>query len=572
MTATRRYMRCILVLCLCHHGISTNDASDAQIMKQRAKTSADDKKLRAVTMRGQNSQPTGRELNKDGMTAKQIAKMKQVERKRMQMLVRKRKESIKQNKMRTNRGNLKPQYDWQANVNPPPMMGPILPPSNMGEGQYGPPPMDGPPPPPNMEAGQYGPPPPMNGDGLPPPMRPPPPMWEGTAGYGPPPPIDQPPPPPHDMKGPPPQMWKADGWKSYGSKSGKDHNNDSGNKLPIKPGYLPYGPFPPDNEFPPHFPPDRPFPPKPIPRPGRPTFFPAYSLQQPPYTPTSEPNNLYTVKITFEGLMNTYGLMPPTSREEYNAMVKVLEQTIMDTARAPLKNNQRIIQVKVFEIEGITPQSVDSFRQLQSVDGASFDGNSFQCAFVERKQCCAREPPQGAGNPAQYCESLGCSIDDCRRVRFDIVAEQLLEQGSNRKLQSITDPSTQRIVNELYTTITQYLIQQVNSGAFTNSLRANVRYCNSLCLKTMADVTVTGVVFGPPMDILIAIPTLAPTPFPTKNPSPRPTPFPTRNLSPRPTPRPIKTPRPTTQEPTLYPTLYPTRNPTLYPTGSLPVS
>ncbi|KAL7428018.1 hypothetical protein ACHAXM_001101 [Skeletonema potamos] len=293
--------------------------------------------------------------------------------------------------------------------------------------------------------------------------------------------------------------------------------------------------------------------------PDKPTFLPTYSLQQLTYMPTCEHNNLFTVKFTFDGLMNTYGIKPPTSRDEYNAMVTVLGQTIMDTARAPLKNNQRIIQVKVLEIEGITPQSVDSFRQLQSVDGNSFDGNSFQCTFVERKKCCARDPPQGAGSPAQYCTSIGCNISYCRRVRFDIVAEQLLDQGCDGKLQSIMDPSTQRIVNELYNTITQYLIQQVDSGAFTNSLRANVRYCNALCLQAMADVTVTGVVFGPPMDILIAIPTLAPTRFPT-------------SPTPRPTSRPIPTPKPNTEPRTEEPTLYPTRNPTLFPTGSIPTT
>lgn len=265
--------------------------------------------------------------------------------------------------------------------------------------------------------------------------------------------------------------------------------------------------------------------------------------------------------MTIDGMMNTYGLKRPTSREEYDAMVKVLAQTIMDNSRAPLKNNQRIIQVNVLEIEGITPQSGDSSRQLQSIDGASLAGNSFQCAFAERKQCCARDPPQGAGNPAQYCDSVGCNINGCRRVRFEIIAEQLLESGSN---QSIMDPSTQRIVTELYNTITNYLIQQIESEAFTDSLRANVRYCNALCLNTMLDVTVTDVVFAPPTDILIAIPTPAPTRFPTRKPTP-PTPRPTR--------RPIPTPKPTeapTYEPTVEPTLYPTRNPTLFPTTEPP--
>ena len=503
MTAARRYTRWyLLLLCLCHHGMCNDvvDASDAQI-KQREMASANDNKLRPLTMRGQNSQTQGREVNKNVMIAKRIAKKTQ------QMLARRR----RQNKKRTNRGNLKPQYDLQHNANPPPMMGPPPPPPSYmdNEGQYGPPPMDESLPPPMMGAGQYGPPPPpMNGEGPPPPMRPPPPMWEGT-GYGsplPPPPLDQPPPPPpppYDMMGPPPPMWESDGWKSYGSKASKSHNTDNtdnDNRPPIKHGYPPYRPFPPDNPNPPHFPPDKPYPPNPSsPTPDRPTFFPTYM-------PTEGEAEGGGIQITIQGLLNTYGLGFPLSSEGYEDMVTVFDQTIYDSASASLSDNQMVIQVQVLEIEGITSQfSGGSQRELQSADS-----NSFQCTIDKQKQCCEREPPRGAGNPAQYCESLGCNMNDCRRVRLDIVAEQMSQQGSHRKLQSQTD------VDELYTAVTQSVTQQINMGAFTIRLKENASRCGDSCAKPFSRVTVTSAVFAPPSDITIQ--TLAPTPRPTPKP------------------------------------------------------
>lgn len=553
-SAARRctWFACILLLCLCHRGIGSGDASDVHA-KEQEESHTKDREPRSLTLRGQSSQSSSHSTNKDGMTAKRIAKMQQVENKKMQMLARRRKkESIQQNRMRTSRGNLKPQYDSQQHsVNSPPMMRPPPPPPNAETGgQYGPPPMDEPP---MMEAGQYGsqPPPPMNIDGQPPPMmRPPPPVFEGIGATG----YEQPPPPPLLM-GPPPPMIEPERFKSYGSKSSKaSYGNEN---TPIKPGFPLYKPFPPGSQHPPgsQFPPPRPLPPNPV---EKPTFMPTYSTEQPTYMPT-ESTLGQTVRITIDGIMNTYGIMFPTSRSEYDAMVTVLEQTIMDTARAPLRNNQRVAQVKVLEIEGITP-SGNSFRQLQS-DSSGLGGNSFQCTlFSERKECCARDPPQGELNPAQYCESLGCNINDCRRVRFDIVAEQLLDHGRNRRnLQSVTDPATQRVVNDLYSTITTYMIEQVNSGAFTNSLRFNVQYCGDICKNTLADTTVTSVVFAPPMDILIAIPTPGPTRTPTRNPTPRPTSRPMPTVKPRPT-----------VEPTFYPTtFFPTREPTIIPVSFL---
>jgi len=536
----RRYMRwytCILLLCLCHHGICTVDASDTQI-KQREKAFAEDKEHRSLIMRGQNSQPKDRAVNKDGMTAKQLAKMKQADRKRMQMLARrKRKESIERNKMRTNKGRLKPQYDGLPNTNPQPKMipPPPPPPSNLDESQYGPPPMDGPPPPPPppmMEAGEYGP-PPLNADGPPPPpMRPPPPLWEGT-GYGPPPPLDRPPPPPrHDMMG------------MRGSKSSKAHSNGRGNKPPIKPGPPPHGPFPPDNQFPPHFPPDRPGP-----IPDRPAFYPTYMPEG------------KGVEITIQGLLNTYGLNFPMSSEGYDAMVTVFDKTIYDSASLSLDDNQMVIQVRILEIEGITPQfSGGSRRELQNIDS-----NSFQCTIVKQQQCCERDPPQGSDNPAQFCESLGCNINDCRRIRVDIIAEQLSRQGRNRKLQSLSE------VDELYTAITESITQQVNSGAFTIRLKENASRCGDSCATLFSGVTVMpNPVFAPPTDISVhtAKPTRRPTRKPAKEPiitypTVFPTLFPTRNPTLSPTLYP-------TLKPTLSPTLYPTQSPTLSPSVLLP--
>ena len=525
MTAARRcvHVVCvygILLLRLCHRGGSETLREEAY---------SKEAKLATLALRGQNSHQTILGGNNEYMTNRMIAKMSRARNKEMKILSRKRKQDrMRLDRIRTNSGDLMPKYDSQPyNMNPP---------QYMEGGQYGSPSME---PPPMMETGhygQYGKPPPLNDD-EPPPPRPPPPTWEEVGiGYGPSP----------NMVGPPPQpMWEPVGWKRYGSKSSKAHNRNG--NMPLNPGYPVYRWYPPDNPFPPggpfQFPPDNQFPPgppfPPFPTPGRPTYMPTYM-------PT-ESTLGQTIKITIEGLMNTYGIMLPLSHEEYNHMVTVLEQTIMDTARAPLGNNQKVSQVKVLEIEGITSQLPgDSQRGLQNVDSNSFGGDIFQCTFNERKQCCARDPPDGAGNPAQYCESIGCNINTCRRVRFDIVAEQLLVDQGRRNLQSITDTATQNIVNDLYTTITEYMIKQVNNGSFTNSLRANIRYCGDLCVKTMADATATDVVFGPPMDIMIATPTLSPTRFPTRRPTRKPT------------------PKPTTK--TMDPTLYPTRNPTLFPT------
>jgi hypothetical protein len=248
--------------------------------------------------------------------------------------------------------------------------------------------------------------------------------------------------------------------------------------------------------------------------------------------------------------MNSYGIKFPKSREEYDAMVRVLQQTIYDTARASLYVNQMVTAVKVIEIEGITPQR-STRRELQSDE----ETGSFECTFQQRRSCCARDPPLGAGNPAQYCESLGCNLNNCRRIRFDIVAEQLLEQGMNRNLQSIFEVSTQRAVNDLYNTITLYMTEQVENEEFTISLRKNAYYCGDVCLNTMADATVMNVEFLPPTDILIGFPTPAPKPA---------------DPTPRPTLKPIRTFEPRTREPTLYPTLSPTQistgSPTLFPT------
>lgn len=484
-SAARRctWFACILLLCLCHRGIGSGDASNAHAKEQK-ESRTKDREPRALTLRGQNSQSA----NKDGMTAKRIAKMQQVEKKKMQMLARRRKkESMQQNRMRTSRGNLKPQYDSQQySVNSPPR-----PPNAETGDQYGPPSMDDmpPPPPPIMEAGQYG-------SQPPPPMRPPPPVFEGIGAAG----YEQPPPPPLS-KGLPPPMIEPERFKSYGSKS---------SNTPIKPGFPLYKPFPPgsqhppDNQFPPH---SRPLPPYQI---EKPTFMPTYSP-----TKGMEADG---VQITIQGLLNTYGLMFPLSSEGYDRMVVVFEKTIYESASATLGDNQMVTQVRVLEIEGITPQfSGESRRELQNVDN-----NTFQCTIVEQQQCCAREPPKGQGNPAQYCESLGCSMNQCRRVRFDVVAEQLPPQGSSRKLQS------QNVVEELYAAITQSITDQINSGAFTIRLKENARLCGDSCMKPFTRVTVISAVFAPPT-LITAL---------TEAPTNRPTPKPVR------TPKPIRNPRP----------------------------
>ena len=330
--------------------------------------------------------------------------------------------------------------------------------------------------PPVTDQGHYG----------PPNIGPTPPTMQGGNVYAPP--LSPPPP----MMGPPPPPWQPDGWghnyyrsygwNGYGSKSSKAHHIRSigprfpPNIPPIHPG------------VPPYIPPDGPYPPSSPTTSDKPTYYPTYESTSHEY-PTSEYTG-ETVQITIPGLMNSYGIKFPKSREEYDAMVRVLQQTIYDTARASLYVNQMVTAVKVIEIEGITPQR-STRRELQSDE----ETGSFECTFQQRRSCCARDPPLGAGNPAQYCESLGCNLNNCRRIRFDIVAEQLLEQGMNRNLQSIFEVSTQRAVNDLYNTITLYMTEQVENEEFTISLRKNAYYCGDVCLNTMADATVMNVEF-----------------------------------------------------------------------------
>jgi len=500
----RRYTRwytCILLFCFVHHNICTIDASDAQTNQRENAFAEYDLKPRKLIMRGQNSQPAHRAMNKDKMTAKQIAKMKRVDRKRMQMMARrKKKESKERNKMRTNRGRIKPQYDLQPNMNPTPKGQP----SNTVQGQYGPPP--------------------VNADGPPPPMRPPPPMWEGT-GYRPPPPLDRPPPPPprDDMMEPS---------TASGSKASKVDDKGGGNKPPIKPGKPPY---------PPHFPPDRP-------------------IWSPTYMPTKEPEvEGEGIQITVQGLLNTYGLGFPLSSEGYDAMVNVFDLTIHESSSTSLADNQIVIQVKILEIEGITSQFLGgSRRELQN-----FDTNSFQCTIVEQKQCCEREPPSGSENPAQFCESMGCNINDCRRIRFDIIAEQFSRRKSNN-----LQPQSE--VDELSTAITESTTRQINSGAFTFHLRENGGQCGDSCSQAFSIVAATSAVFAPPTDIIIR--TATPTPRPTRKPTKEhiityPTLYPTLSPTINPTLAPTLYP---TLRPTLSPTLYPTQSPTLSPTILLP--
>eukprot|EP00984_Skeletonema_dohrnii_P006241 scaffold2241_cov126-Skeletonema_dohrnii-CCMP3373.AAC.4 len=448
---------------------------------------------------------------------------------------------------------LKTQYDSTQDVgsssSPPMLMEPPPPPL-----EYGPPDMMGPPPPP-LEYGPH--------DMMIPP--PPPPIIEGGDEYGPPPPL---------MMGPhlPDWQWQPDGWSNsnnnnhnhqqHGWRSSNNNHqqygwNDRGSKA--SKGLRPM------IEPPPHIPPPhhRPFPPHhPYPPPDKPTFFPTYLTS---YPTNEQPDSEYTretVRISIPGLMNSYGIAFPSSREEYDALVRTLQQTIYQTAKAPLDNNQKVTEVKIIEIEGITPQDQEpNFRrQLQSVnENTNIQGTgSLQCTFQERQECCSKDPPPGKGNPVQYCNSLGCDFNSCRRIRFDIVAEQLLiEQGRNRKLQTITDDSIQNIVENLYNSITSFMTEQVESGEFTMRLRGNAHYCGGVCLSTLADASVTNVDFAPATDILIAIPTPAPTKGPTRPPiPPRP-----------PTPRPqAPTYQPTTEEPTVEPTSYPTISPTLFPT------
>ena len=277
--------------------------------------------------------------------------------------------------------------------------------------------------------------------------------------------------------------------------------------------------------------------------------------------------------------MNSYGIVLPTSREEYNALVETLEQTIFDTARASLYIYQKVVEVNIVEIEGITPREdrgkkdeQKNYRNfvndaeagvevVRAEDGGDVEETgSLQCTFQERQQCCSRDLPPGEESPVKYCKSLGCNFDSCRRIRFDIKAEQLLtESGGSGELQSsATDNSMQTIVDNLYDTITSYVTEQVDSGDFTIDLRENAKYCGGMCLVTLADASVTNMDYLPANRISIAIPTPAPTKLVTRPPQPPPS------------PAPLPTYLPTTGEPTVEPTYYyyPTQSPTLFVSSS----
>ena len=109
------------------------------------------------------------------------------------------------------------------------------------------------------------------------------------------------------------------------------------------------------------------------------------------------------------------------------------------------------------------------------------------------------------------------------------------------------------------------MTEEVESGAYTVSLRETAIRCGDICLNTMADATVADVEFLPPDDILIVDPTPPPI---QQDPTDAPTDEPVPTLEPTryPTTSPIIFP---TQEPTLYPTSDPTNDPpTLFPTLS----
>lgn len=491
------------------------------------------RKSRRLTLKGEDAEPPSNEVKtEDTIRTRAIAKRNQAERKRIKKLARQQKKRARIELKRASLLNT--QYD-SITSQLPPMVPPVgaMPPGTddmpeIGGGMGG---MGGMMPPPMMESGQYGPPDFMG----PPPPPPPPPPDE----YGPPPPLMMGPPPPTKR----PYDWsnnisnhKQYGWNGRGSKASKALLPPPIEPPHIQPPHHP--PFPPHHPYPPH----------------KPTFFPTYLTSYPTVEQPTPGNERKTVRITIQGLMNSYGIAFPTSRDEYDALVRTLQQTIYDTARASLYINQKVIGVKIVQIEGITPEESEFRRHLQSsVNGKNNveEIGSLQCTFQERQQCCDRNLPVGQENPVQYCQSLGCNFKTCRRIRFDIVAEQLLEQGSNRKLQSVTDTSTQNVVDNLYNTITSYMTAQVEGGEFTISLRENAKYCGEVCLATLADASILGVVFAPATDILVAIPTPAPTKFPTRSPLPPPPTY-----------------QPTDGEPTYEPTYYPTQSPTLFVSSS----
>ena len=478
------------------------------------------KSRRRLTLKGDDSPAQANEAkNNKTMVVKAFAKKNQAEKRRMKKMLRLQKKKARIALKRANQ--LKVQYELNNVVGPPPVMDELPPPPPLQISLPRPPPMIdegvefGPPLPPHM----MGPPPHMI---LPPPMieLPPPPHM------GPLPPLHHfiEPPPPHMGPPPPPitgHHWQPDGWsntkkyqpkkKNYGSKASKTlHRRHK----------KPHDPY-------------------------KPTFFPTYFTSYP--TNNQIQTNNERLRITIPGLMNSYGIMFPQSREAYEALKRTLQQTIFDTARASLYINQKVTQVNIIEIEGITPkrESMNNnnfHRQLQGMDEEEI--GSMQCMFQERRECCSRNPPLGEDDPEEYCESLGCEIDSCRRIRFDIVAEQLIDDDSN-SLQSIAD--------NLYDTITPYMTERIDNGNFTIDLRETARFCGGICLSTLIDASVMEVDFGRATDLFIASPTQPPTLPPTHPPIP-----------PRPQPTYSPTYEPTIGIPTVEPTLYPTIAPTLF--------
>ena len=505
MIATYRLLRwqflCIALFYLSQHDLHNTVAATDNIQTKQSEDGRrrhiKSRSRNLTTLRGQEDTSVNEAVNEEAKLEKRLAKQNRAERKRLKMMRRQKKRARMELK-RTNQ--LKPQYVGSPTQ---PMSPPL---ASNGEGQYGPPNMGLPPP---RLHGEYGSSPPDN-MGLPlPPWQPD--GWGNNNNH------------------------KRYGWNGYGSKASKAYPD----VRPIRPHYPPYHPIPP--KYPPIIgPPDSPSPPSPTN--NRPTFYPTYSTLNPTDV-TSEPSPaIYpgeqsstpkAVQITIKGLYNSYGIQFPSSRAEYDAMVAVLQRTTYDTARASNYNDQRINGVDVVKIEGITPEESTFFRRkLQVVDST--------CTFEERRECCFNP---GAGN-AGFCTSLGCNINLCRRLRIDIIAQQALlpAEGTNgnRNLQSVTDAYVQDVAMNLYNTITQYMTEQVESGAYTVSLRETAIRCGDICLNTMADATVTDVEFLPPDDILIVDPTPPP-------------------IQQEPTDAPTDEP-----VPTLEPTRYPTTSPIIF--------
>ncbi len=569
---------CIILLYLSQYSIYNAEASQEGAERHKKST-----RRRLQSLKGTDSEsPPSSVKIEDVMTTTNNAVYKQnrMERKRMKKLARLQKKRARIELKRANR--LKRQYDATLELDdvvgssqvppplgpppggqygPPGMMGPPLPPpppiieeggdepyseykptffpthstsyyptyQQTEDGHYEPPDVMGP----HPEGGQYGPP----DMGPPPPhvMGPPPPHMMGPPLLPPPPPPEYGPPPPLLMGPhlpPPNNGWSSSnynhkqyGWNGRSSKASKAHHPNE----------------PPPHNLPPHHPPYHP--------PYKPTFFPTYSTStshhpshqpstySPTYQPTQQPDPILkysreSLRFSIASLMYSTGIDFPTSREEYNALVETLERTIFDTARAPLYIYQKVVEVKIIEIEGITPRE-DRVKRKEEMN--------FRRRHLQRRNDDDEEEEEEEGGS--------------RRIRFDIVAEQRLTDD----LESAEENSMQAIVDNLYDTITSYLTEQVESGQFTIDLRENAIRCGRLCLSTLADASVTNVAFLPASDILIAIPTPAPTKLVTRPPSPPPQ-YP-----------PMPTYQPTTLEPTGAtgaPTFYPTQSPTLFVSSS----